>query len=240
MLNIIRLTSCASTSAELATMPLAPDGTMVVTDCQTAGRGQRGNTWEAEPGRNLTFSLLMRPALPAARQFELSMLVSLAIADVLSRYIDPARVKIKWPNDIYVDNGKICGILIENTLAGAGIERSIVGVGINVNQQTFTSDAPNPVSMIHFTGRELTLDKLLGEFADEMMTTVHNYLPSPQPQYLKKRYMAVLYHHDGLPHRFCHPGGEAFEAAIVDVGIDGMLRLSNGRAYAFKEVAYIL
>lgn len=178
--------------------------------------------------------------MPAARQFELSMIVSLAIADVLGSYIEPGRVRIKWPNDIYVDDGKICGILIENTLGGALIERSIVGVGINVNQRSFASNAPNPVSMVHFTGRELPLEPLLVEFATAITDSVDAYLAAPAPEKLKERYMTALYRLDGREHPFRRPDGTEVSASIDDVGLDGMLSLSDGRSYAFKEIAYII
>ena len=104
-------------------MPDAPAGTVLAARMQTAGRGQRGASWEAEPGKNLTFSQLFRPdRLHAARQFELSMLVSLAIADTVDDLIAHTGLsaKIKWPNDIYVGDRKICGILIENKLFEIG------------------------------------------------------------------------------------------------------------------------
>ncbi|MDE5927427.1 MAG: biotin--[acetyl-CoA-carboxylase] ligase, partial [Duncaniella sp.] len=137
-----------STSSYLAGIAAdAPHGTVVMAREQTAGRGQRGNSWEAEPGCNITLSLLLRPeGLHPARQFVISQAVSLAIADLVSHFV-AAPVSIKWPNDIYVDDRKICGILIENTITGTSIDRTIVGIGLNVNQTEFRSDAPNPVSM---------------------------------------------------------------------------------------------
>ncbi|MDE6431375.1 MAG: biotin--[acetyl-CoA-carboxylase] ligase, partial [Duncaniella sp.] len=115
---------------------------------QTAGRGQRGNSWESAPGKNITMSILLRPeGLHPSRQFVISRAVSLAITGVLRRYMPASAVRVKWPNDIYVDDRKICGILIENVISSASIRQSVVGIGINVNQRRFLSDAPNPVSM---------------------------------------------------------------------------------------------
>ena len=147
--TIVTLDECDSTNTVLSSMPEAASGTVVATRRQTAGRGQRGNSWESEPDKNLTFSQLLMPRmLPAARQFELSMIVSLAIADSIDAHLpDGIRTCVKWPNDIYIGREKVCGILIENRLTGSRIERAIVGAGINVNQRVFTSDAPNPTSI---------------------------------------------------------------------------------------------
>ena len=244
-LNILELESCASTSAELSAIPEAVDGTVVVTQRQTAGRGQRGNSWEAEAGKNLTFSQLIRPdGWPATRQFELSMLVALAVADTIDAAFAEAgckeRTSVKWPNDIYVGDSKICGILIENKLVGAGIERSIAGIGINVNQLTFISDAPNPISMIHITGKETGLSPLLEKVCTAIARACHSYMAAPDAEALRLRFMSRLYRGDGQQYLFREPGGEAFSAAITDVATDGMLTLSNGRSYAFKEIAYII
>lgn len=244
-LSIIAPSECGSTSAVLAAMTDAPAGTVVVTDCQTAGRGQRGNTWEAEPGKNLTFSILLRPvAFHAARQFELSMLVALAVADVVDRrfmHVGIAeRTTVKWPNDIYVGDKKICGTLIENKLSGKNIERSIAGIGLDVNQLVFTSDAPNPASMIHYLGRETPLRPLLEEVCGEIMSACDAYMLSPEPEALLARFKSRLYRGDGRLYLFREPGGEPFEASITDIALTGHLTLSNRRTYAFKEVAYIM
>lgn len=241
-MEIVRLTECPSTNAALAALADAPEGTVVVCHRQTAGRGQRGNSWEAEPGRNLTFSALLRPeGLGAARQFLLSMSVALAIADALDAVLEqagaPERTRIKWPNDIYVGDRKICGILIENKLQGAEIERAIVGVGVNVNQRRFVSDAPNPVSLIAFTGVELPLEPLLVDIVERLEDYRRDIADADA---LTRRYMARMYRNDGQPHRFVEPGGTPFEARIIAVAPDGMLTLSNARTYAFKEIAFVI
>jgi BirA family biotin operon repressor/biotin-[acetyl-CoA-carboxylase] ligase len=124
-----------------------PDGTVVYTTVQSCGRGQQGNSWESEPGRNLAFSLLLKPTfLPVTMSFALSELTALAIAETLDEYV-PGFL-IKWPNDIYHDDRKAVGILIENRLSGRTLSHSIVGVGVNLNQRVFRSDAPNPVSVV--------------------------------------------------------------------------------------------
>ena len=121
--------------------------TMVVARRQTAGRGQRGNSWESEDYKNLTFSMAVYPGwLPPAAQFSLSESVALAVVALLAQH--GIKATVKWPNDIYVGNDKICGILIDHSLTGNTISRTVVSAGINVNQLRFLSDAPNPVSML--------------------------------------------------------------------------------------------
>ena len=128
----------------------SPEPTAIWADYQTAGRGCGTNTWESERGKNLLFSMLIHPEnLPANKQFQISMAISLAIVDALGQLVGD--LSIKWPNDIYWRNGKIGGILIENTLKGNLIKESIIGVGLNVNQREFHSDAPNPVSLWQIT-----------------------------------------------------------------------------------------
>ncbi len=127
------------------------DMTLVAAHSQTAGRGQRGNSWESEPGRNICATLFHRPAgVPARVQFAVSEATALGVADMLAHYGIEARVK--WPNDVYVGDRKICGILIENAVAGCDLLHCRIGIGLNVNQTVFRSDAPNPVSMAMLLG----------------------------------------------------------------------------------------
>lgn len=239
------IAECTSTNTLLASMADAPHGTCVACHTQTAGRGQRGNTWEAEPGKNLTFSILMRPrTIMAAAQFEISEIVAIAIADVLRRRLATDEVRIKWPNDIYYRDSKICGILIENTLCGSNIERSIAGIGINVNQQGFLSDAPNPISMVNISGEEYELEPLLKEFVEEILTRLDAYEAAQNPASLTDEYFSRLWraegfwpYHDNL--RDC-----PIRARIVGIAPTGHLILltdSNERlTFAFKEVTAIL
>src|SRR5574344_2655311 len=135
---------------------------VVASSFQTAGRGQGCNRWESEQGKNITFSILIHPdAILPHVQFVISMAISLAIKESLNGYFDD--VSIKWPNDIYYKDKKICGILIENNLSGCVIKDSILGIGINVNQRKFVSDAPNPVSMFQILGKETDKEEVLNE-----------------------------------------------------------------------------
>ena len=139
--NLVYVPECHSTNTlarELGQKTGSLDGTVVVTDRQTAGKGQRGNIWEAEEGKNLTFSVILKPSfLTVEKQFNLNIIASLAVQSVLSKLLDII-VKIKWPNDIMVLDKKICGILIENNLSGDKMQQSIIGIGLNVNQSLFS------------------------------------------------------------------------------------------------------
>jgi BirA family biotin operon repressor/biotin-[acetyl-CoA-carboxylase] ligase len=238
--NLIALDSVPSTSSYLTNIAdTLPDGTVVVTREQTAGRGQRGNSWEAEPGANLTFSLLLRPeGVKAVEQFAISEAVALGIVDALQSRMPGVDVRIKWPNDIYANDCKICGILIENAILGTEIRRSIAGIGINVNQTVWRSDAPNPVSMAQLTGRTFDLDALLTDVFRAIYAELSN------SAYRHSRYMAALWGKDALTYRDTATG-EMFRASIASIAPDGMMTLapldgSPARTYAFKEVAVIL
>ena len=141
------------------------DIVVVKADYQTAGRGQGVNKWESEDGKNLLFSLLVRPhTVPVTSQFILSMTMAVALKETLDSYAEG--FELKWPNDIYWHDSKISGTLIETTVSGKGLGRCIFGVGINVNQQTFTSDAPNPVSLSAITGQEEDITELLNKVVE--------------------------------------------------------------------------
>ena len=155
-----------STSTELRrrmSVEELPHGYCISADFQTSGHGQATNRWESEDGKNLLFSLLLRPTvIPAAEQFVITELVTLAIINALQDYIRQ-QITIKWPNDIYVGDKKLCGILIENALCGPTIDTCIVGIGININQELFVSDAPNPVSLKQLNGRDNDREEIFGE-----------------------------------------------------------------------------
>lgn len=251
---ILSIPSCTSTSsclriavrdAESVGEPL-PHGTVFSAWAQTAGRGQRGNSWEAAPGANLTFSMLLRPrALHAREQFRLSMAVSVAIADRLRLLIPSGSgsVAIKWPNDIYVDDRKICGILIENSLSGPFISWSVAGIGININQARFVSDAPNPVSLSLITATDYPLSPLLNCFATDILREVDSLSDESAPA-LSARYARLLWRSEGFHAYLDVASSTRFMARILSVDPDGILNLldTDGchRRYAFKEVSSIL
>lgn len=245
MVNIIQLPSVDSTNTYLSfRADELPHATVVSTYTQTAGRGQRGNSWESEPQKNLSFSVLLRPKnIIARQQFFVSEAVSIAIINVLRRHITSLPVTIKWPNDIYVNDSKICGILIENRLTGNRISQSIAGIGININQQQFISNAPNPISLINIIGKETPLDDILHEVTTEIVTLFNHYDTTCDFDSLHHIYTSMLWHNKGL-HTYATPDGSRFEASIHNVAPDGILTLcdshGNLRSFAFKEVQAIL
>lgn len=214
---------------------------MVYTPNQTAGRGQRGNSWESEPGMNLTASFLLRvDKLEASRQFVISEAVALSTVDFLkSEGIQP---KIKWPNDIYVGDKKIAGILIEHSLTGSVINRTIAGIGVNLNQTKFKSDAPNPVSLKMLTGKTSDIDRAAEKFASFIENRLGNVWKADA---IHKEFMEVLWRNDGNNYPF-HDRKEdkLFKGRITGVAPDGMLTLiteeGNSKEFAFKEVEFIL
>lgn len=221
-----------------------PSPLMLTAATQKAGRGQRGNSWESEPGKNITVSVLWRPAgLRASDQFAISEATALAVVDYLAGRGIEARVK--WPNDIYVGDDKICGILIEHSVTGTTVERSILGIGINVNQTLFTSPAPNPVSMTQLTGREYDLDEeraALGESLDRLLPFTETEEGRAQ---IHAEFRRGVWRGDGLPHAYRDSAGGLFRAVISDIEPKGMLVLEvrpggEIRRFAFKEVEFLL
>ena len=212
------------------------DAVVVVADYQTAGRGQGANTWESERGKNLTFSIGFSPAgISASQQFVLSMAISVALIRTLRELGD---VSIKWPNDIYVDNRKICGILIENTLSGSHIKDCIIGIGLNVNQTIFLSDAPNPTSMALESGHEWEREDVLQSVLTHFGTLLNNW----DAEAIRTSYRQQLYRREGS-HPYRDTNGP-FEATLLQVEDDGHLLLRDTagqvRRYAFKEIIFIL
>lgn len=218
----------------------APEFTTVQADYQTAGKGQRGNSWESGIAENLLFSTIIYPGfLEARNQFDLSRVVALAVKDVLDQFT--GHISVKWPNDIYWKDRKICGILIENDLSGTAICRSIIGIGININQQVFQSKAPNPVSLTQVTGMNYELTPILETFLVKLQ---HYYgmLRSGKVNDIRAMYVNSLYRKEGW-HMYADKNGE-FSATMVEVKPSGVLVLmdkeNRKREYAFKEVRYIL
>jgi len=217
-----------------------PGMTLVVADDQTRGRGQVGNSWETEKGKNLTFSLLCHPEfVRPSRQFLLSQCIALAIQQTLSKYVEG--VMVKWPNDIYVGDKKISGTLIECDLMGRSISNCVIGTGINVNQTIFRSDAPNPISLALLTGREHDREAILGAIIEHFQE-YYELLRDGREDEITSLYMANLYRREGF-HKYSDVRGE-FMAEIASIEPTGHLnlRFENGNVvrYEFKEVKFIL
>ena len=214
---------------------LLENGVVVVADYQTAGRGCGSNRWESERGKNLLFSMLVHPTdIVANEQFRITEAASVAICQTLQSYITE-KAEIKWPNDIYVGDKKICGMLIENRLQGSTIKDSIIGIGLNVNQTTFKSDAPNPVSIRQLTGKETDLEELLQAFLRAFDVTYHSKTTC-------FTYKSMLYRRG--KYAIYEDKTSCFTATLTDVLPDGRLLLvdkdGQERVYAFKEVSFII
>lgn len=222
------------------------DMELATTEFQTAGRGQKGNSWESEQSKNLLFSILLHPVyVQPSKQFCISEAIALAVVKSLKEIVAEESVAkdftVKWPNDIYWKNKKIAGILIENELFGSTIRDCIVGVGININQQNFISDAPNPVSLYNILGVNTNVEEVLDAIIKQFVANV-SMIENGQTALLHKEYMDSLFRRKGIyPYR---DADSEFMATINDVREDGRLILIDSdnkeRIYEFKEVAIVL
>lgn len=244
-MKIIRLTETDSTNRYLMDYALREeeheDMVVALTDYQSAGKGMGTNSWESEAGKNLLFSILLHPSyIPPRSQYLLSMAAALAYCDALKAIVGEG-ITIKWPNDIYYKDRKISGTLIQTRLGGQGIKDIVIGTGINVNQQSFVSDAPNPISLFQISGHEHSIYDLLDDIISRLRHFIH-LLEYGQKVEVVQLYHQNLYRREGF-HLYEDAYG-CFEAEIVCVQEDGILSLrrKDGTAshYEFKEVRFKL
>ena len=161
LLHFPILDSTNNHAANLLAKSTPMEGTVIFTTHQVAGKGQYGSSWESEAGKNITLSVILHPSFLAVHhQFMLNKAIALGIFDMICQYINPSRVYLKWPNDLYIDNKKVGGILIQNSLKGSQINNSIIGIGLNINQTVFKGNAPNPTSFTLITGQSYSIDEL--------------------------------------------------------------------------------
>jgi len=217
-----------------------PEGTVVYTNYQSEGRGYSGNKWESEDGKNLLISIVLFPSfINPSDQFLISMAISLGICDFLSRFIPD--FSIKWPNDIYVNNDKIAGILIESSVIDKKIEFTIAGIGLNINQEKFISTAPNPVSLFLLTGISYDLTVCLNQLGTDLDKR-YKQLIAGYSGLIKKEYVSKLYHLDEWREFRDIKGG--FTGRILTVGDYGLIKIEKEGGeiseYAFKEIEFIL
>lgn len=242
--RIIRLDSVDSTNAyaaEMANRSILPERSVVIAHEQTAGRGHDTNMWESEPGKNLTFSMILYPRfLPAGRQFILTKVVALGVREAVSQLLPNQTVSIKWPNDIYAGDRKIAGILIQHSIMGSGIDNTIVGIGLNVNQVKFNSNAPNPVSLRMISGQDSDLDVVL----DLLCRNIDKYYELLQSRHfgqLDKAYLEHFYRIN-IFSRF-RKGDHVIEARITGVSVYGQLMMETREGdflkFAMKEVEFL-
>ena len=237
---IYRFDTLGSSNDE-ACKPQYVEGDIILAQCQTAGRGQRGHTWESREGENLTLSLLLEPQfLPPSEQFLISECVALGVCDALMHY--GIEAQIKWTNDIYIGNRKLAGILIEHKLQGSALARTVAGIGLNVNQKAFSDDLPNPISMAQATGREFDREEVLQTVATSLMAR-YEQLRDGCAVELQADYHQRLYRL-GQEHCYALPDGSRFRGIIRAVEPTGALRIENERgeqlSFLFKEVEFII
>lgn len=237
---IYRFDTLGSSNDE-ACKPQYVEGDIILAQRQTAGRGQRGHTWESREGENLTFSLLLEPLfLSPSEQFLISECVALGVCDALMHY--GIEAQIKWTNDIYIGDRKLAGILIEHKLQGSALARTVAGIGLNVNQKAFSDDLPNPISMAQATGREFDREEVLQTVATSLMAR-YEQLREGGAKELQADYHQRLYRL-GQEHCYALPDGSRFRGIIRGVEPTGALRIENERgellSFLFKEVEFVI
>ena len=217
-----------------------PEGTVIMADAQTAGRGQHQNKWHSQPGKNLTFSILLKPSfLSVLSQFDLVRAVSLGVINGLKAL--PARsLKIKWPNDIYFNDKKLGGILIENMVQGGMIRNSIIGIGLNINQEHFPPEVPNPVSVKQILQTDCDLKALLAEICSSI-EACYLQLKAGKTALVRKSYLERLYWYN-IPGTY-KVKDLTFTGVITGVKTNGLLVVENGKdgvsEYDIKEIEFL-
>lgn len=216
-------------------------GDIVWAEHQTAGRGQRGHKWLSPEGENLTFTMVVEPRfLPVAEQFLLCEAMSVALTDTFAAY--DIETRIKWTNDIYAGDRKLEGVLIEHNYAGTTLSRSLLGIGINVNQTQFDPSLPNPLSMAQLTGRRYDRREVLETF-ERCMLRRYEQLEIGDREALQHDYRSRMYAL-GEMRPFRYPDGSMIRGAIEGVRPSGelILRHEDGshHEYLFKEIEFVL
>jgi BirA family transcriptional regulator, biotin operon repressor / biotin---[acetyl-CoA-carboxylase] ligase len=214
------------------------EGWVIVASRQIGGRGQGTNKWESEPYSNLTFSVILYPDfIEVSRQFEISKAISLGVADFLMDYTED--VSIKWPNDIYIGRGKVAGILMEYSILKNKISSCIVGIGLNINQKVFLSDAPNPVSLSQITGENYDLNACLSILLRKLDSR-YQQLAGSQSGIIDCDYEQLLYRRGAWA--LFSAKGEDFEGRIIGVDEYGLLKIESRQKtllkFDYKQVSF--
>jgi len=217
------------------------EGCVITTDHQTKGKGTDTNNWESEKGKNLTFSLILYPTFAADQQFVLNKAISLGVCDFLQSELPGHNITIKWPNDIYIGNKKACGILIQNSVMGNRLDYVVAGIGLNVNQTIFLSDAPNPVSMKMATGKEYNLNELLPKLLEFIFKRYAQVKPVSKLK-IETDYQKVLYRHNEWHNYIVN--GSKIKARITGTNSYGQLMLETENEEIIdcdlKEIKFII
>ncbi len=239
--NLVFMPECHSTNTFALQLcqetPFPAEGTVVIAARQAQGRGQQGNDWEAEPGKNFTLSMILYPTfLAITNQFYLNIFTALAIQDYLQQK-SCANVRIKWPNDVFIGEKKVCGILIENQLKRNLLANTVIGIGLNMNQRQFAVKSATSLGLVLDREFELKdeLEILLGRIEARFLQLRHGEFDRLMKDYLK----AMLWINE--MHIF-HAGGVYFEGSIRGIDQSGRLRVAVGndeKAYGTREISYV-
>ncbi len=244
--NITRLLTVGSTNEYLKNSINLnnefEDGDIVVASEQSSGKGRGNKTWESEPDKNLTFSVLLKPDFIYARQqYFINKAISLGLAEFVGSVLSNQKVTIKWPNDIYINNGKVAGILIDNIISGNRITYSIIGIGININQLDFDEFIPNPVSLKNFTDKNLNLDDCLHSIC-HYLNLQYLQLCNLNFSKLEQSYHSAMYRLNEN-HKF-KVENEIIEAKIIGVTEFGQLQLETLEKekieFDYNEIEFII
>lgn len=241
--KIIMYSSVDSTNKEawrLVNSTSVSEGTIIRAGFQTAGKGQGGTSWESEANCNLNISIVLKPTyVSVSNQFSLNQAVSVALCKSISDLCPNNLVQIKWPNDIYINNKKVAGILIENSIVGSEFDVSVIGLGVNVNQLSFVSGAPNPISLAQLSGHKLDLEECLSKICYYFGIWI-SHLKNGMLELIGHQYLQLLLGYRKQLRFVCDQ--EPFNAEIRGVNHDGKLILNvHGvfKEYDHKEVRFV-
>jgi BirA family biotin operon repressor/biotin-[acetyl-CoA-carboxylase] ligase len=242
--NAIHLSRVASTNSyasELLRQIRPVEGTIIYSFEQENGRGQRGSSWLSEPNKNVAFSLILTPSfLHTQEQFLLTKITSLAVSDLMAEVLKNVngKIRIKWPNDIYVNGKKVAGILIENSISENKIQSSVIGIGLNVNQVEF-DETLNAASLKKFSGKEFDLKEIVDLLCD-FLEARYLQLKTNKREQLHHSYLQNLYQINEW--RKYTSGNETFEGKIIGTSTEGKLQIellsSEIREFDLKEIRF--
>lgn len=243
--NAIHLTAVDSTNSyasEMLRQMRPTEGTIIYTFEQQKGRGQRGNNWYSEPNKNVAFSLILHPSfLGVNEQFLLTKIASLAVADLMAELISGASVpvSIKWPNDIYADDKKIAGILIENSIGDHSIQSAVIGIGLNINQENFNEENFSATSLKMIKATDFNLDDIVERLC-EFLEARYLQLKSNKRESIDRAYLERLYRLNEWK-KYTDSKG-TFEGKIINVSGSGKLQVelrdSQTREFDLKEIVF--
>ena len=241
--KVIRLSQVESTNTYVRELSNnnPTSGTVVITACQSKGRGLQNNKWHSGDGQNVTFSLFLRDfKIDIKDIYHLNMIVALAIVDAVKTL--GLNAEIKWPNDIYIGKKKLCGILVENTLTSRSVSATIIGIGLNVNEESFPTNIPNPTSLRLETGVAFDIEDVF----ERILSAIDikwDMLLSKDYGTIKKNYIDCLFQYNKVSKYMILKKQMVVDGTIIDVDSNGLVVLAYDdiiEAFGLKEIKYIL